>query len=454
MTAASVIDRTRLRAALSQEELRFAAAHPRSRELFERARRSLLGGVPMNWMVRWPGAFPVFVREGKGPRFTDVDGLEYVDFCLGDTGAMTGHAPPAAVEAVATRMRRGATFMLPTEDAVFVGEDLQRRFGLPYWQVAVTATDANRFAIRLARHISGRPKVLVFNWCYHGTVDEAFIAIVNGRAVPRPGGIGPPVDPAVTTKVIEFNDVPALEAALAPGDVACVLAEPAMTNIGIVLPDPGYHQALRDLTRRTGTLLVLDETHTLCAGPGGYTRAHGLSPDMLTLGKPIASGVPAAVYGLSAEVAERVRQRVGVDEADAGGIGGTLAGNALSLAAMRATLESVLTEEAFACTIPLARRWTEGVEAVIREKRLPWHVTRLGCRAEYWFRATPPHNGMEAAESIDGELDRYMHLAALNRGILMTPFHNMALVAPGTTDADIDHHTRVFHESVEPIIAP
>jgi len=437
---------------MALEERRFADAHPRSRELFLRAERSLLAGVPMNWMVRWAGAFPIFVREGRGPRFTDVDGREYVDFCLGDTGAMAGHAPEACGAAVAAQMRRGATFMLPTEDAVCVGEELQRRFGLAYWQFAVTATDANRFAIRLARHLTGRPKILVFNWCYHGTVDEAFITLADGVAASRSGNIGPPVDPSLTTKVIEFNDVPALEAALAPRDVACVLAEPAMTNIGIVLPEPGYHEALREITRRTGTLLVLDETHTFCAGPGGYTRAHGLAPDMLTIGKAIAGGVPAAAYGMTGDLAERVRPRIRSDESDAGGIGGTLAGNALSLAAMRATLESVLTEEAFARTIPLASRWAGGVLEVIREKRLPWHVTALGCRAEYWFRATPPRNGAEAARSIDADLDAYMHLAALNRGILITPFHNMALIAPGTTTADVDLHTAVFRDSVEAIL--
>jgi glutamate-1-semialdehyde 2,1-aminomutase len=446
------IDRPRLLGLLDAEQRRFEQGHPRSRELFERARRSLLGGVPMNWMVRWAGAFPIFVREARGARFTDVDGNRYLDLCLGDTGAMTGHAPPAAVEAVAAQVRRGITFMLPTEDAIWVGEELARRFGLPYWQTTLTATDANRFAIRLARHVTRRPKNLVFHWCYHGTVDETFAALRGGRVVPRDGNLGPPVDPAVTTRVVEFNDVPALEAALAHGDVACVLAEPVMTNIGIVHPDPGFHEALRAATRKTGTLLILDETHTISAGPGGYTRAHGLAPDVLTIGKPLAGGVPAGVYGLSAEVAERIRETTSVELADTGGIGGTLAGNALSLAAMRATLEKVLTEEAYARTIPLAARFVEGVAGVIAEHALPWHVAQLGCRAEYWFRSTPPRNGAEAAAAIDPELDRYMHLAALNRGILMTPFHNMALIAPETVEADIDFHTRVFRESVEALI--
>jgi len=447
-----VIDRRRLAAALSEELARFRAEHPRSLELFERAKAHLHEGVPMSWMVRWAGAFPLFVERARGARFTDVDGREYVDFCLGDTGAMTGHSPEAAVAAVRAQLERGITFMLPTPDALAVGAELTRRFGLPSWQMATTATDANRFAIRIARHVTGRPRILVFNWCYHGTVDETFATLQDGRVVARPGNVGPPVDPALTTRVVEFNDVAALERELSHGDVACVLAEPAMTNIGIVLPEPGFHDALRSLTRRQGTLLVADETHTISAGPGGCTRAWGLDPDFVTLGKPIASGIPAAVFGFTHEVAERWRRRSSVDLADTGGIGGTLAGNALAVAAMRATLEEVLTAEAYARMLPLAERFAEGVEGVVREKRLPWIVKRLGGRVEYWFRETPPRNGGEAAAAVDPELDRYMHLAALNRGVLMTPFHAMALMSPSTTGEDVDRHTRVFRESVVRIL--
>jgi glutamate-1-semialdehyde 2,1-aminomutase len=443
-----ILDRGRLGALLADEERRFREAHPRSLALAERAGRSLLGGVPMPWMTRWPGGFPLFVAEADGGWLTDVDGHRYLDLCLGDTGAMTGHAPAATVEALRTQAARGLTFMLPTEDALWVGEELVRRFGLPFWQFALTATDANRFAIRLARGITGRPKILVFNWCYHGTVDETFATLRDGRVVARDGNVGPPVDPALTTRVVEFNDLAALEAALAEGDVACVLAEPALTNVGIVLPDPGYHAALRELTRRTGTLLLIDETHTICAGPGGYTRAFGLEPDLLTVGKPIGGGVPCAVYGLSAETAERVRRHSRPDTADTGGIGGTLAANALATAAMRATLEQVLTEASYARTIPLAERFAAGVQAEIAAARLPWIVSRLGCRAEYWFRPAAPRNGGEAAAAADPELERYLHLAALNRGILLTPFHNMALFASSVTAADVDRHTAVFRESV------
>ena len=447
------IDRRRLAAAIAAELAEFTAAHPRSRALFERAKAHLHDGVPMSWMTRWAGAFPLFVERAEGARFTDVDGKTYVDLCLGDTGAMTGHAPPAAVAAIKAQLDRGLTFMLPTEDSLAVSAELARRFGLPFWQAAMTATDANRFVIRLARQITGRPKILVFNWCYHGTVDETFATLrPDGTVGPRAGNVGPPVDPALTTRVVEFNDVAALERELAHGDVACVLAEPAMTNIGIVLPEPGFHAALRALTRRHGTLLVNDETHTLSAGPGGATRAWGLDPDFVTVGKPLASGVPAAVYGFTAEVGRRWRAQTSVELCDTGGIGGTLAGNALALAAMRATLAEVLTEEAYGRMIPLAERFAAGVEQVIAELGLPWIVKRLGARAEYWFRAEAPRNGGEAAAAVDAELERYMHLAALNRGVLLTPFHNMALMCPATTAADVDLHTAVFRESVRAVL--
>jgi glutamate-1-semialdehyde 2,1-aminomutase len=446
------IDRSRLQALMEREQKRFVDERPKSAALFERARKSLLGGVPMNWMAKWAGAFPPFVREARGAEFFDVDGHRYIDFCLGDTGAMTGHSPSATVSAVEQQARRGITLMLPSEDAIIVGEELQKRFGLPYWQFALTATDANRFSIRLARQITGRPKILVFNWCYHGTVDEAFITLQDGVAKARRGNIGPPVDPAVTTSVVEFNDLDALEAALRQQDVACVLAEPAMTNVGIVLPNPGYHAALREITRTHGTLLIIDETHTICAGPGGYTRAENLEPDFLVFGKPIAGGVPGAAYGFSEEVAQCILAQHNLEDCDTGGIGGTLAGNALSLAAMRATLQKVLTREAFDRTIPLAELWTGGVAKAIADFGLPWNVTRLGCRAEYLFTPNTPQNGTEAHDAMDFQLERFMHLYAMNRGVLLTPFHNMALMSPVTSKEDIGQHTKVFRDAAKELV--
>ena len=410
--------------------------------------RSLLSGVPMPWMIRWAGGFPVFAAEAQGARFRDVDGHEYVDFCLGDTAAMTGHSPEATVRAVVAQAERGITLMLPSEDAIWVGEELTRRFALPRWQFTLTATDANRFAIRLARELTGRPKILVFNWCYHGTVDETFATLSSGTVVSREGNVGAPVALSETTRMVEWNDVDALERELAQGDVACVLTEPALTNIGIVHPEPGFHDALRDLTRRTRTLLIIDETHTLCAGPGGYTAAHGLEPDVLTLGKAIGAGIAAGAYGFSEEVGERLEAMLPRDErADVGGIGGTVAANVLSLAAMRATLEDVLTDDAFVSMIALGERFEKGVADAIATNDLPWHVTRLGCRVEYLFRRERPRTGSDAAAGGDAELDRLIHLYALNRGILLTPFHNMALMSPATTEADVDRHTAVFGDA-------
>jgi glutamate-1-semialdehyde 2,1-aminomutase len=437
---------------LERELERFERDHPRSGELARRASGSLLAGVPMHWMLRWPGAYPVYAAEAKGARFRDVDGLEYVDFCLGDTGAMTGHSPEPVVRAVAEQAARGITLMLPSEEALWVGEELTRRFGLPRWQFALTATDANRFAIRLARRVTRRPKVLVFNWCYHGTVDETFATLRDGRVVGREGNLGPPVALDATTRVVEWNDVDGLRRELAHGDVACVLAEPALTNIGIVHPQPGFHDVLRAETRETGTLLIIDETHTLCAGPGGYTREHGLEPDLLTVGKAMGSGIPSAAYGFSADVAARVEAAIGRDESDVGGVGGTLAANVLSLAAVRATLEHVLTEDAFARMISLGERFERGVQDVIDGNDLPWHVTRLGCRVEYLFRRERPISGSDAAAGGDHLLDRLIHLYALNRGILLTPFHNMALMSPATTEEDVDRHTEVFGEIARELV--
>ena len=449
----NTINREKLRELSKREEHKFISEHPKSAELYARARKSLLGGVPMNWMKKWAGAFPVFVASAKGAHFTDVDGREYVDLCLGDTGAMTGHSPGVVADAIAKRVRGGITLMLPTEDSIWVGEELRRRFGLPYWQFALTATDANRFAIRIAREITQRSKILVYNYCYHGTVDESFAGLHDGAVWPRRGNIGPPVNPAETTRVVEFNDLNALEDALKHHDVVVLLAEPAMTNVGIILPDAGYWKAARELTRKYGTLLIADETHTICVGPGGCTREWKLEPDFVVFGKPIGSGIPGSTYGCTEEVAERISARIELEDCDVGGIGGTLAGNALSLAAMRATLENVLTAKAFESMIPLAKRFNDGAAAEIRTNALPWNTIQLGARAEYMFREKPARNGGESAAAADFQLERFLHLYALNRGVLLTPFHNMALMCPATTEADVDLHTRIFAEALRELVA-
>ena len=448
------VNREKLQEQYEKEVQLFERNHPKSGELYQQAKDSLLQGVPMNWMTKWAGSYPVFVDHAKGAHFVDVDGNRYLDLCLGDTGSMIGHAPDPAVEAITRYVQKGTTFMLPTEDAIWNSEELGRRFGMKYWQYATSATDANRFCLRLAREVTGRPKVLVYNWCYHGTVDET-VAVLDentGQTVAKPGSLGPQCNPEITTKVIEWNDLSALEEALRDEDVAAVLAEPVMTNCGIVHPDPGYHDRLRELTQKYGTLLIIDETHTICTGVGGYTKEYGLKPDMVVVGKTIAAGIPAAAYGFTRELGEKVASAIPPELCDIGGIGGTLAANALSMHAIRTVLSQVLTEEFYEKTIPLATRFNQGVQQVIDTYQLPWNTTQLGCRTEYWFRKEPARNGGEAEAAVDFALDQYMHLASLNRGILMTPFHNMALISAATTEEDIDMHTKVFEEIVAAII--
>ena len=445
------VDSGRVRELLERELEAFADRHPRTRALHAHARESLLDGVPMNWMVKWAGPFPLFLEAAAGAHATCADEHDYVDLCLGDTGAMAGHGAAPVIAAVERQLRRGITTMLPTEDAAWVGEELGRRFGLPSWQFTLTATDANRFSLRIARAITGRPLVAVHEYCYHGSVDETFAVLAgdgSDRVISRDGNTGPAVDPSVTTRVVPFNDLDALDRALSDGQVAALLIEPALTNVGIVLPDPGYLEGVRELTRRHGTILIHDETHTICAGPGGVTGAGGYEPDMLVIGKTIGGGIPVAAYGVTAEVAARIREVPAYKDSDVGGIGGTLAGYALSMAAARAALGEVLTEAAFARMIPLAERWERGANEVIRRRGAPWSVTRLGARAEYHFMPEPPRDGADQIAHADVDLERLLHLWVMNRGVLMTPFHNMALMSPATTEADVDRHTEAFDEAL------
>jgi glutamate-1-semialdehyde aminotransferase len=442
-------DRARL-AALWETELEvFRAARPRSEEQWERAILHMPDGVPMLWMAKWPGPWPVYVSRASGAHFECVDGIDHVDFCLGDTGAMCGHAPAASVRAISAQLARGSTFMLPTEDAAAAAEALTGRFRVPVWQFSLSATDANRSLIRYARQVTGRQRILVHDHSYHGTVDEAYATLDEaGDVVSRRGNIGPPVPLEQTTAVVQFNDIPALEFALSAGDIAAVLIEPALTNIGIVLPDPGYHEAVRELCTRYGALLIIDETHTFSAGPGGMTETLDLHPDAVVLGKSIGGGIPAGAYGMTREFALAVRESLQLEDIDVGGVGGTLAGNAVSLAGIRATLAEVLTPGAFEHMVARCTEWTLGVQAALDEFDVPWQVTQLGARAEYSFRPDAPRDGAEAAAADDFELQQYLHLHALNRGILMTPFHNMALMCPETTAADVELHALAFREAV------
>ncbi|HUZ23432.1 MAG TPA: transaminase [Streptosporangiaceae bacterium] len=453
-TGPSTVDRHRLAELIKRERSLYRANFPASWEAFSAAGQNLLGGVPMTWMRMWPGGYPLYYAAASGARLIDVDGNEFIDFCLGDTGAMAGHSPVAVQEAISRRFGEagGATTMLPTQDAAWVAAELARRFGVQHWSFTLTATDANRWAIRLARQITRRPKILVFSYCYHGSVDESFIVATPDGPRSRPGNVGAPVDPRETTRVVEFNDPAALERELSHGDVAAVLMEPALTNIGIVLPEPGYLDAVRALTRQYGTLLINDETHTFSAGPGGCTAAWGLQPDIVTIGKSIAGGIPAGAYGLAPELTELILHDSDADINDTGGVGGTLAGNALSVAAMRATLEEVLTDEAFTGMIEVGTRFAAGVQGVLDLHRLPWSVVQLGARVEYRFCPEPPRTGGQSAAAADPRLDEYLHLYTVNRGVLMTPFHNMALMCPATTATDADSHAAVFAAAVEDLI--
>ena len=449
-----LIDRSRLASLVERERATYTADHPASAKLFAGAEH-LFGRVPMTWMAMWSGGFPLYLDRASGNRITDVDGREYVDFALGDTGAMAGHSPRATVDAVTRRTAElgGITTMLPTEDAEWVGAELSRRFGLPLWSFTLTATDANRWAIRLARLATGRPKILTFAYCYHGSVDEAFaVPGPDGTAVARPGLVGAPVPLAETTRVAEFNDLAGVEEQLAHGDVAAILTEPALTNIGIVLPEPGFLEGLRELATKYGALLMIDETHTFSAGAGGATRAWGLQPDIFVIGKSIGGGIPSGAYGISTAVAEAVNAHPEADLVDVGGVGGTLAGNALSVAAMRATLEQVLTEDAFEHMVALATDFTAGVQATLDRTGVPWSVSRLGARAEYRFASPAPRDGSSSAAAADEELDEYLHLYLANRGVLITPFHNMALMCPDTRPADVALHTRLFGEAVDELV--
>ena len=440
-----MINRTRLAELRQKEDARFLALHPKSGQLFEQGKKNMPGGVPMSWMAKWPGAYPVFVESAKGARFSDVDGNTYIDFCLGDTGAMTGHSPDATVAAIREQVGKGITAMLPTQDAAVVSAELARRFGLPLWQFTVSATDANRHVIRYSRMITGRKRIVVIDRCYHGSVDETFATLDGaGNTVAREGNIGAPIALDQTTRVVEFNDIAGIEKALAYGDVAAILMEPAMTNVGIVLPQAGYLDAVQELAKKYGVILIIDETHTISVGPGGMTGDLGLKPDFLTIGKAIAGGIPTGTFGMTQKIADDIARMVELEIIDTGGIGGTLAGNGLSLASMRATLTQVLTQENFDHMIDLGTRWSNGVDAAIKEFDLPWTCNRLGARGEYMFGKTAPITGADANNAGDFELEQYIHLRMLNDGFLITPFHNMALMCPDTTVADVDAHTKAF----------
>lgn len=426
------------------EAAAFGAARPRSQARLGNGIEGFLGGVPMHWMSDWPTPFPILVESARGASIIDADGNRLDDFCLGDTGSMFGHSPAPVARAIRRQAGRGLTYMLPSEDALVLGRLLEAHFGLPFWQIATTATDANRFALRVARAVTGRDRILVFNGCYHGAVDETMVRLKGGKPINRPGLAGEFRDLTARTRIVEFNDIPALEEALKGEDVACVITEPVLTNSCMVLPEPGFHAELRRLTRRYGTLLLIDETHTISTGPGGYTKAFGLEPDLFVLGKPVAGGVPASVWGMSEEAASRYAAYGNAKEAGYSGMGTTLSANPLQFAAMRATLEEVMTQENYAHMARLAARLDAGLAAVIDRFSLPWHVARVGARVEFICAPGPLKNGGEAEAAHASELEAAIHVALVNRGALIAPFHNMMLVSPATKARQVDRLAAAF----------
>ena len=444
MRAASGIAPERVQALLQQERNLYEQRNPRSRALAGRASQHLMFGVPLHWMNDWATPFALHMAHAKGAHLTDVDGHELADFCLGDTGAMFGHSPDVVVNALCEQAARGCTAMLASKDAAAVGEALAERFGLPLWQFAMTATDANRFVLRWVRAATSRKVLLVFNGCYHGTVDDVFVDLVDGRAVQRDSLLGQVHALTQTTRVVEFNDLAALEAALAPGDVACVLAEPVMTNIGMVLPQPGFWEQALSVIHRHGALLVMDETHTISSGPGGYARAQGLVPDAVVVGKPLGGGMPCAAYGFSADLAARAEAAKRNAPPGHSGIGTTLTANLLAMAAMRATLTQLMTPATYTPMLALAARLADGLRQTIAHHRLPWCVSQVGARTEFQFCSTPPLNGTQASAAMNPELEHAIHLFLLNRDVLITPFHNMMLVCPDTSQADVQRLLAAF----------
>lgn len=434
---------------LEAEQQRFADTHPKSQSLWGEGRKNYLYGGPSHWMRRWAGGFPIYVDSAKGAEVQEVDGRTYTDFCLGDTGGMCGHAPEAVTEAALAQLKRGTTTMLPTEDSIWVGQELARRFGMPYWTLTTSATDANRGAIRYCRMVTGRPKVLVFSGCYHGGVEEAHVEIRDGKVGLRnmihPNG----VDHSKVSHVVEFNDREALAEALESGEIACVLMEPMMTNFGMIPVAPGFNEFVREKTRETGTILIIDETHTMSSGTGGFTKTYGLEPDIFVAGKAIAGGIPAGIFGISEELAQRIWQEVPhvnpkKRQSAHLGIGGTLAGNALTVATMKAVLSNILTDENFDKMIANAERLAKSARNLIEKHNLPWHVTQVGARAEIMFSPQPPRNGADVIATRQGDLEVLLHAFYMNEGILVTPFHTMFLMCPATTAAQVDKHTDVF----------
>ncbi len=450
------IDKPTIKRLIAEEIATFRERNKTSGKLWGDAETSgFWRGVPMQWMMEWGLPHPIYVDQARGARLTDVDGNTYVDFCLGDTGAMFGHSPEPVVAAVESSMRRGITTMLPHAEAVEAAASLRERFGLPLWQTAMTATDANRFVIRISRALTGRPKVLVVRHCYHGSVEESMTKLVDGRPRPRARwDVNPGVDCEQTVRIVEFNDLDDVEREIAHEDVAVVMMEPVMTNCGMVMPAEGYLEHVQALCRKHGSYFLLDETHTFSTGWGGYTGAHGLDPDFIVVGKSVAGGIPVAVYGFTESISDAMNATFANKfQTSQMGIGGTLTGNAFAMRAMQANLAEVATRTAFDNMISTCNRVADGLDAAIRQSELPWTVTRCGARCELQYIPEAPGNGTESHDALDWNLIEHSHLFLLNRGVMITPFHNMMLCSPETTRSDADRLVEVFGEWMQLIAA-
>ncbi len=435
----------RLAAFAAREAAVYAASRPKAAKALKRGAGAFLGGVPMHWMADWPMPHLPLVASATGARITDIDGITLDDFCLGDTGSMFGHSPAPVAKAIRQQARHGLTYMLPTEAALEAGRLLTDRFGPFRWQIATTATDANRFALRVARAITGRPKVLVFNGCYHGTVDDTFVSLENGATVASPGLLGQVTDLTQTAIACEFNDLAGVETALAKGDVAAILTEPVMTNSCMVLPEAGFHDGLRQLSRKHGALLIMDETHTISTGLGGYTRVHSLRPDIFVVGKCVAGGMPTAVWGLTPDTAARYHEADAKRPPGRTGMGTTLSANPMQFACLVATLSQVMTPRNYAHMDKLAQRLSHGLTKAINRHRAPWHTVRVGARVEFICAPGPLRNGSEAGRAHHPHVEAAIHTALLNRGTLIAPFHNMMLVSPATRKAQVDQLIASFN---------
>lgn len=447
------IAKDRLDTLAQREARRFAASRPKAKAALDKRAGNFLDGVPLHWMKDWPMPHLPLVAKAKGARITDIDGYEIDDFCLGDTGSMFGHSPAPVAKAIRQQATRGLTYMLPTEDALEAGALLTETFGPFRWQIATTATDANRFAIRVARAVTGRPKILVFNGCYHGTVDDTMVELANGRTQNRQGLMGQVADLSLVATAVEFNDLAAVEAALSTGEIAAILTEPVMTNSCMVLPDAGFHDGLRTLTRRYGALLIIDETHTISSGLGGYTGVHSLSPDMFVVGKCVAGGLPTAVWGMTDEIAARYDTANAARAPGHSGMGTTLSANPLQFVCLKATLAEVMTAKNYAHMEKLAERLAHGLARVIDSHHAPWHVVRVGARVEFICAPGPLRNGAEAAHAHQPQVEAALHTALLNRGSLIAPFHNMMLISPATKKRQVDRLIAAFDDVLTELFA-